>query len=160
MRCLCADATLLIGMCPSTSQLKPTLEAHGDLYSLCDCCSACLNWIIRVCHSMPVVPLSLKSSSNHHHHHQIIVKSSPSSSNHDDHRHHQIIKSSSSSSNHHHQQQQLIIIIVIIVIRRLDPSCRACVPRTHGRREASVYIFVLSRTLNCSMACCLRDAGC
>ena len=44
----------------------------------------------------------------------------------------------------------MIIIFIIMFIRRLDPSCRACVPRTHGRREASVYIFVLSRTLNCS----------
>ena len=54
----------------------------------------------------------------------------------------------------------IIITIIIMLRRRLDPSCRACVPRTHGRREASVYIFVLSRPLNCSMACCLRDAGC
>ena len=57
LRCLCAEVMLLVGMCPSTSKLKPTLEALGDLYSLCVCCSACLNWIIRVCHSMPVVSL-------------------------------------------------------------------------------------------------------
>ena len=30
------------------------------------------------------------------------------------------------------------------------PSCRACVSRTQGRRQVSVYIIVLSKTLNCS----------
>ena len=59
-------------------------------------------------------------------------------------------------STHATQSTCVIIIIIIIIIfifiifmilRRLYSSCRACAPRTHGRRKVSVYVPVLSKTL-------------